>query len=48
MDRDRAILIVWELANENRIHENESEPDLVTIREEQDEAFALLESDPLS
>lgn len=47
MTRAQAILIVLELANENRIGERESEPDLVIIREEQNEAFALLEAEPL-
>lgn len=47
MTRDRAIQIIMELAEENRISEREQEPDLVSIREEQDEAFSLIYREPL-
>ena len=47
MTRGEALIIVMELAEKNRIHHNESEPDLVSIRDEQDEAFNLLETNPI-
>jgi hypothetical protein len=45
MTRKEALLIVWDLANENRLPDKEQEPDLVAIREEHDLAFQIIEAD---